>query len=199
MPIRRPTAPTAHAQCHNGTRVCIPGMIMSHVTSHRRHMWYRHVKPLTLSIYGNRLKEQLLKQTQYSTHWKQLIWQINSLLPRRLSSLIGICHYFESYKAGQNMANKAVSQHWLNTENVRENSIFLAQIETYIKWPQPSFAAIVCHVWRVIRAHDTGSTVTVTWRFVFNSYMMVRWHLIGTVIKNRPAPFQSWRPRARAT
>ena len=80
-----------------------------------------------------------------------------------------ICYYFKSYKAGQNMANKAVSQQWPNTENVRENSIFLAQIETYMKWPQPSFAATVCHVWRVIRAHDTGSTVTVTWRFVFNS------------------------------
>ena len=74
-----------------------------------------------------------------------------------------ICHYLKSYKAGQNMANKAISQQWLNTENVRDNSIFLTQIETHIKWPQPSFTATVCNVWRVIRAHDTGSTVTVTW------------------------------------
>ena len=53
-----------------------------------------------------------------------------------------------------------------------------------MKWPQPSFAATVCHVWRVLRAHDTCSMVTATWRFVFNSYMMARWHLIGTVIKD---------------
>ena len=66
-----------------------PGMMMSHVTSHRRHMWYRHVQLITLWIYGNRLKQQLLMQAQYLTHWKQLIWQINSLLPRWPSALIG--------------------------------------------------------------------------------------------------------------
>ena len=104
-----------------------PGMMMSHVTSHRRHLWYRHVQLITLWIYGNRLKQPLLKQTQYLTHWKQLNWQINSLLPRWPSALIGIYVTIKSYKAGQNMANKAVNQQWLNTENVRWNSIFLAQ------------------------------------------------------------------------
>ena len=69
--------------------VLFSGMMMSHVTSHRRQMWYRHVQLITLWIYGNCLKQQLLMQTQYLTHWKQLIWQINSLLPRWPSALIG--------------------------------------------------------------------------------------------------------------
>ena len=99
-----------------------PSMMMSHVMSHRRHMWYRHVQLITLWIYGNRLNRQLFKQTQYLTHWKHVIWQINPLLPRWPSAPIGIyVIILKAIKQGKNMANKAVSWQWLNTEISRTN------------------------------------------------------------------------------
>ena len=129
MPIWHPTAPTAHAQCHIGTRVCIfTGIMISHGTTHRRHRRYRHVQlkiPGEIRYFSHKLNSHETTATQFCCN--------------SVSCVMG----------------KTSSRYWL----------------------------------------DGDGDVT----FLFNSHMMARWHLIGTLTKKRSAPLEPWRPRVWAT